>query len=258
MKKLVVLGLIVINALFLCSNMVLSEDTAATKEAIEKYKERNFIGCISDLKLITEKDPANVVAWYYLGNSYMNIALKGDAHQAFDKVVQLNTVPQLTSYSIQAKLCMENPTRCDYQNLTLEEIDQLRIDPAGFLDKYMADKMHTNSSDFVEIDKLIDGDYNQIHPEAQEFIDQEKLKMQQTEINVNQAYLNKDYQVAQLIQMMQQQNNDLSKMTMVMNNNKNNTNSYNEVLNYVEKSNNKENSAQMLQMMLMQNSMMNF
>ena len=56
--------------------------------------------------------------------------------------------------------------------------------------------------------------------------------------------------------MMQEQNRDLSKMTMVMNNNK--SNSYNEVLNYVEKSPNKENSTQMLQMMLMQNSMMNF
>lgn len=255
MKKLVILGLIVLNMFMLTNTVFAVQDDEATKRAIEKYKERNFIGCISDFKIITEKDPSNVVGWYYLGNSYMNIALKAQAHQAFDKVVQLNSVPQLTSYSIQAKLCMENPARCDYQNLSLEEIDQLKVDPSGFLDKYMADKMNTGNTDFVEIDKLIEGDYNQIHPEAQEFIDQEKLKMQQTEININQAYLNRDYQVAQMINMMQQQNNDLSKMTMLMNNNQPN-NSYGEVLNYVEKNQDKNSSAQMVQMMLMQNSMM--
>lgn len=259
MKKLLSLGLIVISALIL-SNAVFAavQDKAATKEAIKKYKARNFVGCISDLKMITKDDPSNVVGWYYLGSSYMNISLKPEAHEAFDKVVQLNTVPQLTSYSIQAKLCMENPARCEYQNFNLQQIEQLRANPNGFLESYMAAKANEVNPDTVEIEKLIDGDYDKIHPEAREFIDQEKLKMKQTEINVNQAYLNKDYQVAQLIDMLQNQNNDMSRMTMLMNNNGKNSNSYNEVLNYVEKSENKEDSAKMLQMMLMQNSMIGF
>ena len=256
MKKLVV-SLVVISSLML-SNVVFGavQDKAATKTAIEKYKARNFVGCISDLKMITKDDPANVVAWYYLGSAYMNIALKPEAHDAFDKVVNLNTVPQLTSYSIQAKLCMENPAKCEYQDFSLEQIEQLRLNPAGFLESYAAAKVGTQSADSVEIEKLIDGDYDKIHPEAKEFIHQEKLKMQQNDINVSQSYMNNDYQVAQLIDMLQTQNNDLSRMTMLMNNKQNNGNSYNEVLNYVEKSPNKENSAQMLQMMLMQNSMM--
>lgn len=255
MKKLAILGLMIIS-LFVLSDRVFADikDTDATKEAIEKYKERNFIGCISDLRMVTQKDPSNVIAWYYLGTSYMNIALNSEAHQAFDKVVQLNSVPQLTSYSIQAKLCMENPTRCDYQKLNNEEIEQLKVNAADFLDKYIENKLKEETADLSEIEKLIQGEYNLVHPEAKEFIDQEKLKMQQNEINVNQAYLNRDYQVIQMMDMLQEKNNDLSKMTMLMNNNSNN-NSYDEVLNYVEKSQNKEKSSQMLQMMMMQNSM---
>lgn len=254
MKKALILGLILMSTLILSTGVFAAvKDSAGTKAAIAKYKERNFIGCISDLKMITKDDPANAVGWYYLGSAYMNIALKPEAHQAFDKVVALNTVPQLTSYAIQAKLCMENPARCEYQDFTLEQIEQLRLNPTGFLESYAAAKLTEQNPDNAEIEKLIDGNYDKIHPEAKEFIHQEKLKMQQTEINVNQAYLDKDYQVAQLIELLQTQKNNASKMTMLMDNNPNND-SYKEVMNYVEKGN-KENSAQMLQMMLMQNSM---
>ena len=256
MKKALVLGFIVLSTLLLSTGVFAAvKDGAGTKAAIEKYKARNFIGCISDLKMITKEDPANAVGWYYLGSAYMNIALKTEAHEAFDKVVALNTVPQLTSYSIQAKLCMENPAKCEYHEFTLEQIEQLRLNPSGFLESYMAAKLATENSNDAEIEKLIDGDYDKIHPEAKEFIHQEKLKMQQTQINVDQAYMENDYQVAQLMELLQNQKNDVSKMTMLMNNNQN-KDSYNEVLNYVEKSNNKEQSAQMLQLMLMQNSML--
>lgn len=157
------------------------------KDAIEKYKEKNFIGCISDLRMFVATEPDNPVAWYYLGNSYMNIALKPEAHQAFDKVVQINTVPILTSYSIQAKICMENPTKCDYQEFNAEQIKKLKADPTTFLDSYFASlNIDTRNPSEIEIENLINGHYsNNIHPDAKDFIINERAKIKQSEINAN-------------------------------------------------------------------------
>jgi tetratricopeptide (TPR) repeat protein len=135
--------------------------------------------------MYTEKDPSNAVAWYYLGNAYMNIAMKQDAHNAYEKVIALNTVPKLTSYSIQAELCMENSAKCKYQDFTSDEIKKLKADPSGFLQAYFANmNATTKDQNVVEIENLINGSYGQnIHPSALEFIRQEEAKMKQNEIN---------------------------------------------------------------------------
>lgn len=181
MKKLFILGLVFsIVGMFCFSNNVLASDSSVVKEAIEKYKNKNFLGCISDLRIETEKDPTNTVAWYYLGNAYMHIAMKEDAHYAFDQVIMLNTVPKLTSYSIQAKLCMENNQRCEYQEFTKDEIAQLRANPVKFLESYFANLNNKNQSEEdAVIEKLINGGYNgKIHPDANEVILQERANIQ--------------------------------------------------------------------------------
>jgi len=188
MKKLFILGLVfLIISIIGVSNIAKADttDTQTVKGAIEKYKNKNFLGCISDLRVITDKDKTNTVAWYYLGNAYMHISMKDDAHQAFDKVVSLNTVPKLTSYAIQAKLCMENSQKCTYQDFTREEIAKLRQNPVEFLDQYFENlNSQTKNQEDVEIEKLIDGGYNNnIHPEASEVILQERTKIEQSKSN---------------------------------------------------------------------------
>ncbi len=169
-------------------NEVVEENSVQMiKDAITKYKNKNYIGCISDLRMYVSSEPSNAVAWYYLGNSYMNIALKPEAHQAFDKVVQINTVPLLTSYSIQAKICMENPEKCDYQEFNIDQIRQLKADPTTFLDNFFASRSEDNRSENeIEIENLINGHYsNNIHPDAKDFIINERAKIKQSEINAN-------------------------------------------------------------------------
>lgn len=164
------------------------ESKALIKQAIAKYKGKNYLGCISDLKIYTEADPENAVAWYYLGSSYMNIAMKDDARVAFDRVIALNTVPQLTSYSVQAQLCMDDPTKCKYKNFTYEEIQKLRENPINFFNELLnkPQQVEIKDEDVVEIDKLIDGQYSgNVHPEAKAFIDQERIKIQQSKMNAS-------------------------------------------------------------------------
>ncbi len=162
-----------------------SSDDKIIKEAINKYKQKNYLGCISDLKEYTTKDTSSAVAWYYLGSAYMQIAMTDEAHEAFNKTIDLNTVPKLTSYAIQAEMCMENNEKCKYKEFTFDEIKKLKADPVAFMVEYNEKLKETpkNETD-VEIDKLIKGAYsNNIHPSARAFIMQERAKMKQNEIN---------------------------------------------------------------------------
>ena len=252
MKKLFILGLVFsIIGLFCNSTSVqAAEDSVQTiKGAIEKYKNKNYLGCISDLKMETAKDPASTISWYYLGIAYMNIAMKTEAHEAFDKVVQLNTVPKLTSYSIQAKICMENPARCTYQDFNKDQIAQLRLDPTGFLETYFANLNNkTESQTDIEIKKLIKGGYGgKLHPEAREVIMQERTKIEQNTINSgNRASVPTNEKLAEAIEMLNRQNADFSNMAMIMENRNQSYTPQNNI------------TPEMLQLMMMQNSMTNF
>lgn len=194
MKKTLILGILIASLIGVFTINTVNaavytqeESKQIIKEAIAKYKEKNYLSCISDLKLYTDKDPDNAVAQYYLGSAYMNVAMKDDARVAFDKVIELNTVPQLTSYAVQAKLCMENPIRCSYKNFNYEEIQKLRENPENFFNEIVnAVKLpEIKDANVEEIDKLIDGAYSGVHPDAKAFIDQERVKIQQSKMNAS-------------------------------------------------------------------------
>lgn len=184
-----ILSVLAINSSFAYTKQ---ESKAIINGAIAKYKSNNFLGCISDLKLYTEQDPNSSVAWYYLGSSYMKIAMKDDAKTAFDKVIEIDDVPQLTSYSIQAEMCMEDGTKCEYQSFNKAEIERLKADPVNFMQEFFSAVNLPDAKDAedMEIEKLIDGTYqNNIHPDADEFIQNEQFKIKQAELNSNRSSL---------------------------------------------------------------------
>lgn len=260
MKKSFVLGLVFaiistfgIQGAFAAASKE-DDSTSIIKAAIAKYKNKNFIGCISDLRMYTQNDPSSAIAWYYLGNSYMNIAMKAEAHQAFDRVVQLNAVPKLTSYSIQAKICMENPTRCQYQDFTYDEINQLKADPMAFLDQYFASlNNETKDENEVEIDRLINGYYsNNMHPSARDFIMQERAKMKQSEMNQNKASIDTNIKTAYSMEQIRR-NNEIRNLAMMMeSSNKGNNNA---LMNYYQPNSNVQMTPEMVHTMMMQNMM---
>ena len=189
MKTKLILGLVLclmMNFCFVNFAMAENDDLKVINSAIKKYKDKNYLGCISELTEYTEKNPTSVAAWYYLGNSYMNIAMQDKANEAFEKVITINSVPQLTSYSIQAQLCMKDPTQCEYKIYTLDEIEQLKLDPVKFLAEYNKPKepeVVVQDPKVVEINRLINGEYPGIHPDADNFIRQESLKIESSRMN---------------------------------------------------------------------------
>ena len=249
MKKLFITTLIlmVLSGLYNIANAadkVKEFDPGAIKGAITKYKERNYIGCISDLKIYTEKDPSSAIAWYYLGNSYMKIAMLQEANEAYNNVISINSVPILTSYSIQAQMCMQDPTKCEYQNFTYDQIKELKKNPADFLADYFANIQNKGADqEAVEIEKLINGSYpNQMHPDARNFILEEKTKIQQNMYN-NQAYLPQDQKLAEAVEMLKNQRNN-SNFAMM--------------LDLPPSTSKQQISPEMIQLMMMQNQMPNF
>lgn len=253
MKKLFITGLMLamLGGLFntvYALEKVKETNPAAIRDAIAKYKDKNFVGCISDLRMYTEKDPSSAIAWYYLGNAYMRISMQQEANEAYNRVISINTVPVLTSYSIQAQMCMQDPSKCEYQNFSYDEIKELRKNPAEFIAQFLASKQNQDSdANTVEIEKLINGSYtNNMHPDAKTFIMQEKTKMRQNEINSNnQAYLSQDQKLAEAVEMLKNQKNN-SNFAMMLD------------LPPTQSSNQNQVSPEILQLMLMQNQMSNF
>ena len=116
----------------------------------------------------------------------MNIAMVNEANEAFDKVINLNTNSKMTSYAIQAQLCMRNPVGCRYENFTASEVRKLKENPSGFInDYYKALRMKSvKTDDVIQIENLINGTYiNNIHPDAHDFILTERAKIKAAQIN---------------------------------------------------------------------------
>jgi hypothetical protein len=82
---------------------------------------------------------------------------------------------------------MEDPTKCDYQEFNRDQIRQLKADPTTFLTEYFdAQAKDNRNENEIEIENLINGHYtNNIHPEAKDFIINERAKIKQSEINAN-------------------------------------------------------------------------
>lgn len=186
---------ILLTALLICFVSGINIETQATSRsyhpsvnvAINKYKMKNYVGCIQDLKTLEKRDPSNVIIHYYLADAYMKIGDTANATSQFDKVIALNSVPSLTSYSIQAKNCMSGTSDCKYVKLNSDQVGELIKDPQNYINT-IKDKTVTNtvSNDNAEIEKLIRGKYNsRIHPEANKVIINTLLKQEKHDMNVS-------------------------------------------------------------------------
>ena len=127
------------------------------------------------------------------------------------------------------------------------------------MEQYFANLNNTEKDDdTVEIENLIKGNYPQnVHPQAQEFIRQEKTKMKQNEINTDQAFIPSSDKLAQAVKLLKEQNNDISGFAMMMDTKTQQENNYAEVIKQYHNEN-KTITPEMVQMMMMSNMMPNF
>lgn len=174
------------------------------KVAINKYKAKDYVGCIQSLDDFIEKDPSNAIAYYYKAIAYMKIGMKDEAIESFEKVSSINSVPVLSSYAVQATRCMNaGMTHCEYQKFSLEDINNLIADPEGFFEKKehpenaeggeggengegAAEQPVVSPEEQSDIDMMIHGQYKKegnVHPEANKVIQDVKLQQEQERVN---------------------------------------------------------------------------
>lgn len=257
---------------------------AQIKNAIAKYKVKNYVGCIQDLQPVVKKDPSNTVAHYYLANAYMKLGNKDKATEEFDNVININSAPILTSYSVQAKLCIEadNMTKCQYKKISTDQIPKLMEDPQGFLDSLntkVNTVQQTLDPEKAEIEKLIHGKYpSNIHPEAKKVIIDTMLKKETDEANTSVPLSAKpsNDEIAAAVktlaqaginplqfntQIPQYTNNDYSSLSMMMANSQPNNNYVLNMMPYLmqqSQNGNKQISPEMMQALMMSQMMPDF
>lgn len=101
---------------------VFSQSTNAEtiSAGISKYKKKNYVGCVQDMKAIIKKDPTNAMAYYYLGLANVQLGLNDEAKDAYSKVETLSTNAKLKEYASMGIACIDEPDKCK-TSLTEEE-----------------------------------------------------------------------------------------------------------------------------------------
>ncbi len=193
MKKLFVILVFSLFALthnlgFGADDTTLKENIATVRSAISHYKAQNYLECINVLSEYIKKYQYSAAAHYYLGCAYMKVGLTEKAKENFEKSADINTVPQLTSYSLQAVDCIDraSPEPCEYYKLTKKQIVELKASPSEYLDSLRNNLLAEETVEGAdeEIDKLIRGEYSgRVHPEALKVLIDERMKHDQYKMN---------------------------------------------------------------------------
>ena len=81
--------------------------------AIRLYKAGNYSQSYELLHKITQKDPSNAVACYYLAMTSVQIGKKDEAIDNYSKVITLAPNSKLGDYATKGKTCIETPDKCN-------------------------------------------------------------------------------------------------------------------------------------------------
>ena len=194
MKKLFIIlafSIFAITNVFAADNIqLLKDDIGTIKYAISSYKAQNYLQCISTLTEYVNTHPVSAAAFYYLGNAYMKLGLGDKAKENYAKTANINTVPQLTSYAIQAIDCIDRGPGaiCVYYTFNKKQIVELQANPKVYLDSVrnnlLAEEVREGSD--PDIEKLIKGEgefSGRIHPEAKKVLIDERTKRDRYNMN---------------------------------------------------------------------------
>lgn len=90
--------------------------------AIQKYKHKNYVGCIQDLSNVIKKDPSSAFSHYYLALSYSQIGKTDEALKEYKNVIDLATNPTLVEYAKTGQRCIETPDNCVEKKAVVSEM----------------------------------------------------------------------------------------------------------------------------------------
>lgn len=247
---------------------------------IDLYKSGKYQECVTKAEVLTKSDPTSVLSYYYMALSYVQLGKKDLAIKNYDKVIALGTNKALTNYakSGKAKLQKEKVVKDTEKKVTgadfmLEDVDEEKkaCEPAKPEEKPIKVEEPKKPQPVVQKpspktnngpptnDEIVNAIrvlqraglwQNGNNQPAQQNPQQYQQQAQQYQQQMQQSYMDPRTQ-------------ELQQMLMMMNSgNNNNGYSYNngndmmQMLPYLQ--NGGKMSPQMIQMMLMKNSMPDF
>jgi len=83
-----------------------------TASAMKMYKNKNYTECLQVMYEVVDKDPSNVLAYYYIAISQARLGQTDKAKEAYQRVLDLNTSTQLSKYAKDGISCLDDPTTC--------------------------------------------------------------------------------------------------------------------------------------------------
>lgn len=98
--------------------------TSFVYQAINKYKDKNYTGCIQDMDYIIQKGRPTDVAYYYKAISYSQLGMPDKARESYEAARSISSNRILIDYATQAVNCIDDSTLCDYN---LDESDISRF-----------------------------------------------------------------------------------------------------------------------------------
>lgn len=112
-KLLTVISILAISSTIGIANCKqVNSDTLS--DAIKLYKGGNYSECYSLLEEVIKNDPANALAYYYMGMTSTQLGRKDEAISNYEKAITLSpTNNNLSRYAKKGKRCLETPDKCD-------------------------------------------------------------------------------------------------------------------------------------------------
>lgn len=108
--------ILLVLSVFVIGNFIpstLAKGNSDLMEAIKMYKGGNYSGCYTQLQEVIKNEPANILAYYYMGMTAAQIGRKDEAISYYDKVLSLSPGQNnLSRYAEKGKLCLEDAESC--------------------------------------------------------------------------------------------------------------------------------------------------
>ncbi len=116
--KLLLAGLIISGIFFqtgmtYAASKTTSAPTSFVYQAIAKYKQKNYTGCIQDMDYAINHGKASDVAYYYKALSYARLGMKDEARQAYESARQTTANQSIATYATHAISCIDDSANCD-------------------------------------------------------------------------------------------------------------------------------------------------
>lgn len=98
-------------------------DPALIESLIEKYKEKNYVGCIQEAQSKMQQDNPNPVAMYYMALSYTQIGDVKAALDLYDEILKLKPSDTLAECAVRGRDCLIGGPACPNIGVDGAEID---------------------------------------------------------------------------------------------------------------------------------------